>query len=97
MKRSEVEVEVRDVPGAGRYELHGDGRLLGYASYRVTGGRAMVPHVEVDRALEGRGLGGRLVQGMLDDLRRRDLKVTPMCPFAAAWIRRHPEYQDLVA
>lgn len=91
------EVEVRDAPDASRYELYGGGRLLGYASYRVLDGRVMIPHVEVDRSVEGQGLGGRLVQGMLDDLRRRDLKVRPMCPFAAAWIRSNPDYQDMVA
>jgi uncharacterized protein len=92
-----VELEVRDVPGAGRYEMVRHGEVIGYASYRVQDGRAIVSHVEVDRSVEGQGLGGELVRGVLDDLRRRELKVTPLCGFAAAWIRRHPEYRDLVA
>lgn len=90
------DLEVHDVPDAGRYELRRDGTVLGYASYRRQGDRILVPHVEVDRAVEGRGFGGRLVQGVLDDVRRQGLSVAPLCPFAAAWIRRHPEYQGLV-
>lgn len=92
-----AELEVRDAPHAGRYELVRGGEVVGYASYRLQDGRAIVPHVEVLRAVEGQGLGGRLVQGVLDDLRRRQLKVTPLCGFAASWIRRHPEYREMVA
>lgn len=95
MDTSPAEFEVRDAEG--RYELLREGTVIGFASYRVDGDRAIVPHVEVHPSVEGQGMGGRLVQGMLDDLRRRDLRVTPLCGYAAAWIRRHPDYHDLVA
>jgi uncharacterized protein len=51
----------------------------------------------VDPHFEGKGVGAALVQGVLDDVRARGLKVRPCCPFVAAYIRRHPEYEDLVA
>ena len=54
-------------------------------------------HTEVDEALEGRGLGSRLVATALEDARREGLEVVPLCPFVAAFIDRHPEYQDVVA
>ena len=37
-----------------------------------------------------------LVQGVLEDIRRKKLKVVPQCPFVATYIRRHPEWMDLV-
>jgi predicted GNAT family acetyltransferase len=37
------------------------------------------------------------VQWLLDDIRTRGLKVTPICPFTAAFIERHPAYGDLVS
>lgn len=43
-----------------------------------------------------RGLGTEIVRGAVDDLRARGLKVVPVCPLVAAFIRRHPEYADLV-
>jgi uncharacterized protein len=97
MDSNGVQLEVRDAPHAGRYELVRDGVVVGYASYRLMEGRVVVPHVEVDRSVEGQGMGGRLVQGVLEDLRQRQLKITPLCGFAASWIRRHPEYRDMVA
>jgi predicted GNAT family acetyltransferase len=53
-------------------------------------------HTEVASALEGSGLGARLVAGALVDIRRRGLRLVPRCPFVAEYVRRHPEYADLV-
>lgn len=36
------------------------------------------------------------MQGVLEDIRRKKLKVVPQCPFVATYIRRHPEWMDLV-
>jgi predicted GNAT family acetyltransferase len=47
--------------------------------------------------VEGSGVGSALVAGALDDIRSRGLRVVPLCPFVAAFIRRHSEYADLVA
>lgn len=53
-------------------------------------------HTEVDDAVEGQGLGSRLIRYALDDVRARGLKVRPVCPFVKTWIRRHEDYQDLL-
>jgi predicted GNAT family acetyltransferase len=46
--------------------------------------------------VQRRGLGSALVAGALDDARARGLRVVPICPFVDAYIRRHPDYADLV-
>jgi predicted GNAT family acetyltransferase len=33
---------------------------------------------------------------VLDDVRRRGMEVLPICPFVAAYVKRHPEYTDLL-
>jgi predicted GNAT family acetyltransferase len=53
-------------------------------------------HTEVAPSAEGAGVGSRLVRGALDDVRARGLRVAPLCPFVREYIRRHPEYADLV-
>ena len=87
------EVEVRDDPERHRYEARLDGVLAGFADYRLRPGRIVFTHTEVD--VEGRGVGSALVRGALDDVRRRGLKVTPLCPFVRSFLDRHPEYADL--
>lgn len=94
---SRPEVQVADNPAANKYEACVEGELAGALYYReVPDGRVLV-HTEVFDEFEGKGVGGRLVAAVLDDIRARGLNVTPVCPFAAAYIDRHPEYADLIA
>ena len=89
--------EVRDNPGQSRYELVEDGRLLGVADYRPMGEKLGFPHTEIVPGRRNQGLGAQLVQGALDDVRRKGAKVVPMCWFVAGFIEEHPEYSDLLA
>jgi hypothetical protein len=54
-------------------------------------------HTETPVAARGRGLASQLVAGVLDEMRRRGLKIVPRCPFVSAYLAKHPEYRDLVA
>jgi predicted GNAT family acetyltransferase len=85
-------------PDERRYELLAGGAHAGELVYRDRGGDVVAfLHTEVDATLQRRGLGTALVTGALDDARERGQKVVPLCPFVDAFIRRHPEYADLVA
>jgi predicted GNAT family acetyltransferase len=90
-------VTVTDHPDELRYEIDVDGEVGGFINYRRDDGVIELVHTDVAPKWEGRGVGAALVQGALDDVRARGLKVRPYCPFVAAYIRRHPGYQDLVA
>ena len=87
---------VRDNADELRYELVVDGTIAGEIRYHRAEDRVALMHVEVDRALQGRGLGSELMAGALDDIRARGLRAVPVCPFAVAYVRRHPEYADIV-
>jgi uncharacterized protein len=92
-----MDVRVVDNPEELRYELWLGATRAGFIEYRSEPGAILLVHTEVDPAVEGRGLGTRLVVGALDDLRARDLKLVPLCPFVRAYLRHHREYADLVA
>jgi predicted GNAT family acetyltransferase len=79
-----------------RYELRLGGVFVAAIRYRLEPGVRILVDVDVEPRLEGHGLGSRLVEGALDDLRARDLAVVPHAPFVADFIRRRPEYADLV-
>lgn len=91
------ELVIADNPTAQRYEARLDGRVVGFSEYRQIRGRMVFFHTEVDEAFEGKGIGSRLAQGTLDDIRARGLKIAVKCPFIAAYLRRHREYEDLLA
>ena len=88
--------EIRDNPDLRRYEISVDSKLAGFAKYSVRPYRVIITHTETFDEFEGQGLAGKLIKFALDDIRARDLEVVPLCPFAAAYIDKHPEYDDLV-
>jgi uncharacterized protein len=90
------EWRVVDNPEELRYELWLGETRAGFLAYRREPGAVVLIHTDIDPAFEGQGLGSRLVAGVLADLRSRGLKLVPLCPFVAGYLRRHPEQQDLV-
>lgn len=89
-------ITVADVPEASRYEARIDDRLVGFVVYQRTSGTITFLHTEVLPGSEGGGIGSRLARAVLDDARAQATRVRPVCPFIAAYIRRHQEYADLM-
>jgi len=88
---------VIDNEAAQRYELVIDGKVCGIADYRLRGDVMVLPHTEIAREMQGRGLGAVLVDGLLDDVRARGRKVVPQCWYVAQRMQERPETQDLLA
>lgn len=91
-----MDVEVDDNHAEHRYEVRADGELAGFTTYREMPGRRSFLHTEIAKRFEGQGLGSELIAAALDDVRSEGLDVLPFCPFVKTYIRRHPEYVDLV-
>lgn len=70
---------------------------LAFLEYMPAGSNNVVfSHTEVPEGLEGKGVGSQLVKYALEDIKQREMKLIPMCPFVAGYIKRHPEYRELV-
>ena len=93
----EQDVALSDNPAAHRFELRVAGTVAAYAEYNTLAHALLFTHTEVLPAYEGAGHGSRLARHALDAVRSRGLKAIPVCQFIAGFIRKHPEYQDLVA
>ena len=87
--------QISDNTARSRFELVEEGKLA-FADYRLDDSLLILPHVEADPALRGKGTAGRLMTGVLELARERGWKVRPICGYAAAFIQRHPEYVDLL-
>ena len=93
----EQDVALSDNTAAHRFELRVAGTVAAYAEYNVLAHALLFTHTEVLPEFEGAGHGSRLARYALDAVRSRGLRAIPVCPFIAAYIRKHAEYQDLVA
>jgi hypothetical protein len=85
--------ELRDT--GSRYEMDEQG-LTSWADYRRSGDRLFIDHVESPVPLRGTGAAGRLMAALAADAQARNLKLTPICSYAAAWLHRHAEFRDLL-
>ena len=74
----------------GRFEMSEQGEIV-FADYRESPGRLFIDHVESPPRLRGSGAAGRLMEAIAGLARRRSLTITPVCSYAVAWLRRHPD------
>ena len=87
---------VTDNPSAQRFEMNVDGQQS-VAEYRIDGDVITFTHTLVPEALQGRGLGTKMVEAGLAAARTHGQKVVPQCPMFSAYMKKHPETQALLA
>ena len=83
----------------GRYEARVEGRDgSGELTYsRLSPTKIIADHTGVDDSLRGTGVGGALVERLVEDARRDGFTIVPLCPFVAAQFRRHQDWSDVMA
>ena len=87
---------IRDNLEQHRFEADlGDGSIA-IAEYNLLERKIVFTHTEVPTAHEGKGIGSALIRFALRSARERALQVIPICPFFAAYIKKHAEEQDLL-
>lgn len=78
-----------------QYEFHVENHIV-KIEYIKAQTQIYLTHTEVPTALEGKGIGSAIVKQVLQDIKEKDLTLVPLCPFVAAYIKRHPEWRNLV-
>ncbi len=80
----------------GRYAYRLDG-VEAEMTYADTGrGVWVIDHTLVPDAFRGLGVGAALVARGVADARAAGVRILPLCSFAAAQFRRHPEWSDIL-
>ncbi|WP_329373032.1 bifunctional pirin family protein/GNAT family N-acetyltransferase [Streptomyces sp. NBC_01483] len=78
-----------------RYEILVDGKRAGLTAYRDRGEQRVFFHTEVDDAFAGQGLAAQLVQYALTDVRDLGMRIVPVCPYVAKFLKKHDEFADI--
>lgn len=62
--------------------------------YVMAGAKKMIiEHTEVDDSLQGQGIGLKLLKELVDYVRKEEIKVIPLCPFAKAMFKKKKSYR----
>lgn len=80
-----------------RFELETDGKLSIVVYEKVDDETLALTHTEVDPSLEGKGVGSKLVEDVLQYVEQNNLKIVPLCPFVSVYLKRHPDWNRVVS
>lgn len=88
------ELEITQNKAENRFETWINGQLskLDYIEDKDT---FVITHVGVYPEYRGYGVAGKLTRAGLEYAKAKSLRVVPMCSYAAAYIRRNPQYSSL--
>jgi uncharacterized protein len=71
-----------------RYELETEG-YLSIADYQLSGNELAITHVFVPDELRGKGIAAQVMAGVVEDAKKQNLKIVPICSYAASYVQRH--------
>jgi uncharacterized protein len=86
----------RDNETQSRFELEVDGAIA-FVVYRKTPDAITLVHTEVPPELGGRGIGSKLARATLDAVRAQRRKLIVKCEFIQGFMKKNPDYNDLLA
>jgi uncharacterized protein len=86
----------RDNEARNRFELE-TGGAIAFVTYRKSPGAITLEHTEVPPELGGKGIGSKIARATLDAVRAQGRKLTVECEFIQGFMKKHPEYNDLLA
>ncbi len=93
-----MQIETEDNGRNGRFFIRRDGETVAEMDYHWHNDQTFViDHTEVDESLKGQGVGNALVQRAVEWAREKGYKIHPVCPFAAAIMKRNDAYADVLS
>jgi len=78
-----------------QFQVQAEGEIASL-EYRTNDGKIVLMHTEVPDNLGGHGIGSALAEYAFKYARANHLPVKVYCPFVQAYLKRHPEYNDLI-
>lgn len=80
-----------------RFELEAEGKIA-FIEYILNNENIIfLTHTEVPIGLEGKGVGSAIVSKTLAYIKENGYTLAPLCPFVAAYLKRHPEWKTILA
>ena len=88
-------IEITNNTQQQQFEVHSEDEVA-ILVYRFYKDDIALMHTEVPEKIEGKGIASALAKQALDWAKTQQKKVLVYCPFVDSYIKRHPEYNELV-
>ena len=90
------ELSLKDNTDLNRFELEVEGNIA-FLEYKRSRDWLFLIHTEVPESMEGKGVGSAIIQKTLQYAKDNNYKIVPICPFVQSFLKRHPEWNEIVA
>jgi predicted GNAT family acetyltransferase len=87
--------QIRDNEELKRFELEIQGKVA-FIEYIKAQDNIYLTHTEVPMGLEGKGIGSMIIGQVLEEVKANKWALVPLCPFVAAYLKRHPEWKEIL-
>lgn len=94
----ENNIQQKETDGKGMFYIEKDGDIVAELTYTLGDNKIMtIDHTETDPKMTGEGLASSLVKHSVEYARKNDIKIDPLCRYAAKQFERHEEYREVQA
>ncbi|OAD92219.1 acetyltransferase [Aequorivita soesokkakensis] len=91
-----MEVKIKENKEKKRFEAEVENKLA-LIEYIRAEDKMYLTHTEVPSELEGKGIASSMAKQVLQQIKDENLKLVPLCPFIASYVKRHPEWKEILA
>ena len=91
-------IQQKETGKKGKFFIEADGKELGEMLYTLKEpGLMIIDHTEVNDELQGKNVDYHLVSKGAEYARKKNLKIIPLCTFAASLFKKKPaEFADVL-
>ncbi|AZQ44095.1 GNAT family N-acetyltransferase [Nonlabens ponticola] len=92
-----MEITITERDNKGFAMAREDGKRAGVMTYSIPGSDfIIIDHTEVEDDFAGKSVGKELLYKIVEMAREKDIKILPLCPFAAAMFKKLDDIQDVL-
>jgi predicted GNAT family acetyltransferase len=91
-----ADIELINNEAIHNFELFVNGHRA-FIDYKTKDNKIYLIHTEVPAELKGLGVAEALVEKIFNYIEQHQLKMVPLCSYIQIFLKRHPEWNRLVA
>ena len=92
-----MEITIKEIENKGFAMATVDDKRAGTMTYSRAGeNHITIDHTEVNPDFKGKSVGKQMLYKIVEMAREKNIKITPLCPFANAMFKKLTEIQDVL-
>ncbi|WP_430438126.1 GNAT family N-acetyltransferase [Polaribacter uvawellassae] len=92
-----MEITIKERDNKGFAIAHEGDKKAGMMTYSIAGeNHIIIDHTEVEPEFKGKNVGKQLLYKIVEMAREKNIKITPLCPFANAMFKKLIDIKDVL-